>query len=45
MTAPKKFPFLDLATVNAPYLDELEQAALRVVRSGRYIGGPGFDAP
>ena len=44
MTAPKKFPFLDLATVNAPYLDELEQAALRVVRSGRYIGGPEADA-
>lgn len=44
MTAPKKYPFLDLATVNAPYLDELEQAALRVVRSGRYIGGEEIDA-
>lgn len=44
MTAPKKYPFLDLATVNAPYLDELEQATLRVVRSGRYIGGEEVDA-
>ena len=44
MTAPTKYPFLDLATVNAPNLDELEQAALRVVRSGRYIGGEEVDA-
>lgn len=44
MTAPKKYPFLDLATVNAPYLEELELAALRVVRSGRYIGGEEVDA-
>lgn len=34
-----RYPFLDLATVNAPYADELRRAALRVVDSGRYIGG------
>ena len=39
MSAPLKYPFLDLLSDNAPYLDELEQAALRVIRSGRYIGG------
>lgn len=35
----KTYPFLDLGTVNAPYMDELEEAARRVIRSGRYIGG------
>lgn len=34
-----RFPFLDLADVNAPYLDELQAAAARVVASGRYVGG------
>ncbi len=34
-----KYPFLELGTVNAPYFDELEEAVVRVVRSGRYIGG------
>ncbi|MDE6824581.1 MAG: DegT/DnrJ/EryC1/StrS family aminotransferase [Duncaniella sp.] len=34
-----KYPFLDLAKVNEPYMDELVAAAGRVVRSGRYIGG------
>lgn len=34
-----KYPFLDLAKVNEPYFDELSEAAVRVVRSGRYIGG------
>lgn len=32
-------PFLDLAAVNRPYRDELAAAALRVIDSGRYIGG------
>jgi len=36
---PIKYPFLNLSTVNAPYLHELEQAAVAVVRSGRYVGG------
>lgn len=34
-----KYPFLDLGTVNTPYVDELVAAAERVIRSGRYIGG------
>lgn len=34
-----RYPFLDLATVNAPYLDSLRRAACRVIDSGRYIGG------
>lgn len=36
----KKYPFLDLATVNAPYMDAMREAADRVISSGRYIGGP-----
>lgn len=39
-----KYPFLDLAKVNEPYAAELEDAALRVIRSGRYIGGQEVDA-
>lgn len=34
-----KYPFLDLATVNRPYMDEINAALRRVVESGRYIGG------
>lgn len=34
-----KYPFLDLATVNAPYFDEIRAAVERVITSGRYIGG------
>ena len=37
---PLKYPFLDLATVNSPYMEQLRSAADSVVRSGRYIGGP-----
>lgn len=36
----KRYEFLDLAKVNEPYMAELEEAASRVIRSGRYIGGP-----
>lgn len=36
----KHYPFLDLKTVNEPYIDLLAAAAERVIRSGRYIGGP-----
>lgn len=32
-------PFLDLNQVNAPYLEAIEEASLRVVRSGWYILG------
>lgn len=32
-------PFLDLAAINAEYQDELEAAALKVLRSGWYIHG------
>lgn len=34
-----RYPFLDLRAENAPYADELTQAAARVISSGRYIGG------
>lgn len=32
-------PFLDLTRVNKPYQDAIEEAALRVLRSGWYILG------
>lgn len=38
-----KYPFLDLAIVNQPYVDELADAARRVIASGRYVGGPEVD--
>lgn len=38
MTA-KRYIFLDLATVNAPYSAALTDAANRVITGGRYIGG------
>lgn len=34
-----KYPFLDLKDVNLPYMEEMIEAATRVIRSGRYIGG------
>lgn len=34
-----KYPFLDLRTVNEAQLSEIKDAALRVIESGRYIGG------
>lgn len=39
-----KYPFLNLGTVNEPYTDDLIAAAERVIRSGRYIGGPEVEA-
>lgn len=36
----KRFEFLDLGKVNEPYAAGIEEAVLRVVRSGRYVGGP-----
>jgi len=35
-----KYKFLDLGAVNAPYADAIAEATARVVRSGRYVGGP-----
>lgn len=35
----KRHTFLDLAVVNAPYIDRMQQAASRVIAGGRYIGG------
>ena len=40
MSTPIRYPFLDLAIVNAPYIDEINRATRRVVESGYYIGGP-----
>lgn len=40
----KKYEFLDLATVDAPYISDIEEAVSRVIRSGRYIGGAECDA-
>lgn len=40
MTQPApKYTFLDLALINAPYMAEIEAAVVRVVTSGRYVGG------
>ncbi len=36
----KHYPFLDLGELNRPYMAELAEAAVRVINSGRYIGGP-----
>ncbi len=33
----KEYPFLDLALVNAPYMDELKAAACEVIERGRYL--------
>ncbi|MDE7136508.1 MAG: DegT/DnrJ/EryC1/StrS family aminotransferase [Muribaculaceae bacterium] len=35
-----RYTFLDLGKVNAPYMNRIEDALLRVARSGRYVGGP-----
>ncbi len=35
----KKYTFLDLATVNRPYVEAIKEAVNRVIDSGRYIGG------
>lgn len=35
----KRYPFLDLAEINARYSRQLWEAATRVIDSGRYIGG------
>lgn len=35
-----KIPFNDLSVTNAPFMEELQAAAARVVASGRYLLGP-----
>ena len=34
-----RYPFLNLADANRPYMEEMAEAAARVIRSGRYVGG------
>jgi dTDP-4-amino-4,6-dideoxygalactose transaminase len=34
-----RYPFLELATVNAPFMEEIRRRVDAVVMSGRYIGG------
>ena len=33
----KRYPFLDLALSNAPYMEELKAAACDVIERGRYL--------
>lgn len=40
----KRYEFLNLGAVNAPYMPEIESAIGRVLASGRYVGGPENDA-
>jgi len=40
----KRYPFLNLGPVNAPYMDEMAAAMERIVRGGWYIGGPEVEA-
>jgi dTDP-4-amino-4,6-dideoxygalactose transaminase len=39
-----KIPFLDYKAVNAPYFDEIQEAMMRVVKSGWYVLGPEVSA-
>ena len=43
MNPGTRYPFLDLATVNAPYADEIAARLADVVARGRYVGGPEVD--
>lgn len=40
----KHYTFLDLATVNAPYQEQITDAVNGVIAGGRYIGGPENEA-
>lgn len=40
MSGCMKYKFLDLSDTNRPWLPQLQAAALGVVASGRYVGGP-----
>ena len=35
-----KYKFLDLAQANEPYMEQLQEAACKVIKSGRYLNGP-----
>ncbi len=35
----KKYPFVSLAAINAPYMEEMKEAVCRVMDSGWYLGG------
>lgn len=39
-----RYPFLDLSTINKPYMADIREAVSRVVGSGYYIGGREIDA-
>lgn len=39
----ERIPMLDVVAQNGPLMDSLEEAAIRVLRSGRYILGPEVD--
>lgn len=39
-----RYPFLDLKAANSRYMEEMAEAATRVIRSGRYIGGEEVEA-
>ena len=39
MNCGTKYPFLDLRDAMSPYRDEITQAVMRVIDSGRYVGG------
>ena len=39
-----KIPFLDYQAVNAPYFEEIQEAMMRVMKSGRYVLGPEVSA-
>ncbi len=41
---PIKYPFLDLGTANESYMAAMREAAMRVINSGRYIGGEEVEA-
>lgn len=41
---PIKYPFLDLGTANERYIAAMREAAMRVIESGRYIGGEEVEA-
>ena len=34
-----KYNFLDLARANEPYMEQLQEAACKVIKSGRYLHG------
>lgn len=35
----QRYPFLDLATVNQPFMEEIRERVNGVITSGRYVGG------